>query len=62
MRIKALELTGHRSACRCFQLRAAGRDGMGDPGRLTRGRPMGRGTLTRGRQRNAWSVRHCRQR
>jgi hypothetical protein len=29
---------------------------MGDPGRLTGGRPKGRGTFT-GRQLNAWSVR-----
>jgi hypothetical protein len=49
---KALELPGHRSACRAVQLPAAGHDGMGGPGRLTGSRPMGRGTFT-GRQLNA---------
>jgi len=49
---KALELAGHRSACRTFQRPAAGHGGMGDPGRLTGVRPMGRGTFT-DRQHNA---------
>jgi hypothetical protein len=56
---KALELAGHRSACRGLQRPAAGHGGMGEPRRLTGGRPMGRGTFT-GRQLNAWSVRRRR--
>jgi len=53
---KALELTDHQSACQGSQLPAAAFEGMGDPGRLTGVRPMGRGTFT-DRQLNAWSVR-----